>query len=294
MKNIDKNSDVFSEGKFQTLHTFRGGERLFLDVDQDWDIEFNKPYWIRVIEEDVCLDVYLHLKSGKKFMISGQDALIDGRRDLPYFYRTKWIHKIPCSFMTFNDPSLYVSSKFGAGYFCQSGSWMLLKRVIDKISSFLYIEQANMVFYGASAGGYWALTMATEYPKAKFIVDIPQINLNSYFEKNKKEFSSVFGISDEVLPSVFDFWKNKIFPENIIYLQNSKDFFHIRTQYSFFLERISEVARINSLSINNLSFIFYENNESSRGHSPLSEVKTINLLNKVILDGGENYRVFEK
>jgi hypothetical protein len=106
--------------------------------------------------------------------------------------------------------------------------------------------------------------------------------LDSYFRGAEKEkFASVFNLQGK-LPSVFDYWKIDTIPDNVVYLNNSKDFFHIRTQYSFFLRRISELAEQNSRTIKSCRFYFYENPDGYRGHSPLPEEKTIALLNHAI------------
>ncbi|MDD3744257.1 MAG: hypothetical protein PHX54_11590 [Lentimicrobiaceae bacterium] len=271
----------FDFGRFKSVHQFRGGVRRQFKMNDDWGLKYGVPYWIRVIEEDVCLDVYIYLREGGKLIFSGQDALIEGRRDLPYFYRVKWVKDLPCSFVTFNDPSLYKSTEFGAGYLCTKGAWDILKRAVQKIVFDCKLSESDLIFYGASAGGYWALTMATYFPGAVFVVDIPQVNLETYFSDDKKKhFVSTYE-SPAKLPCVFDYWEIGKYPKNIYYLQNRRDYFHIRTQYSFFLKGIGELAERGVYSGGDLKVIFYDTPEGTRGHTPLPQDMTISLLRDI-------------
>ena len=154
-------SDSFNIGPYKTIHNFRGGIRLELFLEDEWSFNFDTPYWVRVIEGDVCLDLYVMLKKSDKVIISGQDALIEGRRDLPYFYRKNWANDLDCSFITFSDPSLYLSSDFGAGYLCLLDSRDLLIRSIKKILKTNSSSDSDVIFFGASSGGYQVLSIAT-------------------------------------------------------------------------------------------------------------------------------------
>lgn len=282
--------NTFDSGKFKTIHSFRGGIRKLLTFEEEWHFDYQTPYWIRVIEENICLDLFVFLRPGKKIIFSGQDALMEGRRELPYFYRTKWISNLPCSFVTFNDPSLYLEKNFGAGYFCLPKSWEMVKRAVDKIILSKGYLEVDTHFYGASAGGYWALSMAGSYPLSTFVVDIPQVNLETYFRENKNDFREAFSLGS-TLPCVFDFWQpNSIFPKHIFYFQNSRDIFHIRTQQSFFLSHLGKFSAENAQSMNNVSFLYYQTPPDTRAHSPLPQEKTLEFLGKLI-DGSINLEI---
>jgi hypothetical protein len=269
-------SDSFNIGPYKTIQTFRGGVRLELFLDDEWFFNFDTPYWVRVIEGDVCLDLYVMLRKSDKVIISGQDALKEGRRDLPYFYRSKWVNDIDCSFITFNDPSLYLSSDFGAGYLCLPGSRDLLIRSIKKILKSNSYSDSDVIFFGASAGGYQVLSIATFFCAATFIVDIPQINLNSYFRGDSNiEFRNLFKI--DILPNIFNFWAVGCFPKKVIFYQNRRDFFHIRSQLSFFLKGLSVLMEEYSEFNPDMKLEFYEIS-NTRGHSPQSKEGMLKIL----------------
>lgn len=82
-------NDSFNSGKFSTTHTFKGGVRMELTVSEIKNVkfEYNTPYWLRFIEEHNCLDLFFFPKQSKKLLICAQDALIENRAELPYFYR---------------------------------------------------------------------------------------------------------------------------------------------------------------------------------------------------------------
>lgn len=281
-------NNSFNEGAFKSIHSFRGGVRVEWSFLDEWKFEFDTPYWVRVIENNLCLDIYIQIKRGEKIIFAGQDALIDGRRFLPYFYRTKWVDMLPCSFVTFNDPSLYETNDFGSGYLLAQNSWNMVKRAVDKIILSLQYKECDSIFYGASAGGYWALSMAGSYRNSVFLVDIPQINLDTYFRGEMKErFKNHFNITG-CLPNVFDYWSVLQWPKNITYLQNRRDKFHIRTQYSYFLRRASEIAEIDSDLSGRLNVLFYTTPPETRSHSPLSQNDTIQLLKKLIFSNHLN------
>lgn len=270
-------SDSFTSGPYKTLHTFRGGKRLELIHDDEWSFDFDTPYWVRVIEGEICLDIFLKLRKSEKVIIAGQDALMEGRRELPYFYRSKWADDLNYSFITFNDPSLYLSSDFGAGYLCLPGARDLLIKSIKKILKTASYSEHDVIFFGASAGGFQILSIATFFCKSTFIVDIPQIDLDSYFRGDLKiRFKKIFSM--ERLPNVFNFWAIGCFPRKIIFYQNRRDFFHTRTQLSYFLKGLSSLIEEGNEFTSDIKLEFYDTPLDTRGHSPQSKEEMLKIL----------------
>jgi hypothetical protein len=68
---------------------------------------------------DAVLDTFAFIRSNSdQVVISGQDALNRNKPPLPYFARWSWHEHLPCSFVTFNDPTLYRSESMLGGW-CQ-------------------------------------------------------------------------------------------------------------------------------------------------------------------------------
>jgi hypothetical protein len=124
--------------------------------------------------------------------------------------------------------------------------------------------------------------MAGYYPESLFVADVPQIALEDYFRGERKEdYKQLFNIKG-ILPTVFDFWPDDaVLPRYIYYLQNKSDHFHIRTQCSYFMNRVSEMIRLSSLSAQPIAYCFYEDPLAKRGHSPLPQDRTIKLLSNL-------------
>lgn len=281
-------NDSFNSGKFSTTHTFKGGVRMELTVSEIKNVkfEYNTPYWLRFIEEHNCLDLFFFPKQSKKLLICAQDALIENRAELPYFYRSKWPAKFEASFITFNDPTLYLDRNLRVGYFLSPNSNELLLSVISEIANqILKLAFEDIVVYGASAGGYWAVKNAPFFRKSSIIIDIPQINLNAFLdEKHKKllQNSSTPIKKEHFQAFAWDSWSPNLMPQNIIYLQNIDDVIHTRVHYSSFMNHVSSMAENFSETgfIANLLSHFYKNEGSTRGHSPMQETSLIPLIEK--------------
>lgn len=274
--------DSFTEGKFASIHKFKGGIRYEISHLNELRVVFNEPIWVRYIKDGLCLDVYMHIRITNKLIVLGQDALMEGRTELPYFYRSKWSGYFQnASLLTFNDPTLYEKRGLKCGWYQMDGSMEIIQEFIDALKSKLEINEKNIVFYGASAGGYWALANSSHYNEATTVVDIPQTDLESCpYTSEIDNLRSLLGKSR--LKSVFDYWSTDKMPKHIIYMHNVKDFKHIRLQLSFFLEELSQIASKTSLSIQNFSLKFYSLDDSKRGHSPLELEDTVKVLQNII------------
>lgn len=279
-------STSFDTGDFSTIHAFRGGVRREIEL-RDYTLEYNVPCWYRLIEDGVCLDVFLHLRPGSKYLlVSGQDALIDGRSELPYFYRTKWAREFDCSFVTFNDPTLYLDRALKCGWFQYPGrkAFKLLNAFLSSLLDKLGTTQRCVCFYGASAGGYWALANSVNFPEARYVVDIPQTNLETY--PNAVQIALLkTAVGTDSVHSVFDYWDNAPLPQHLLYLQNERDIKHTRLQLSHFMYGVAQRA-IENRYIKNLEVRFHNDDNGIRGHSPLPEAQTIALLKEILLSLG--------
>lgn len=281
--------DSFSTGKFATTQTLRGGVRRQITLDS-WSLDYGQPAWYRVIHGDVCLDVYTSLSGPRRpLLVMAQDALVEHRLVLPWFYRAKWRHQFQeWNMMTFNDPTLYEDRQMRAGYLMKPGARELLNAAIERLQDLLGIEEADIVHYGASAGGYQVLTNAPHFPNAAHVVDIPRIHFDSSFATDNMEIITRATGATSV-PSVMETWRE--FPSwptirHITYLQNSADVRFVRTQLPSFLSLLAEAGSSSSHgAVEDFRLRFYDVPGAKRGHTPLPEERTIPLLRELLAAG---------
>lgn len=272
----------FIEGKFASAHRFKGGVRYEISDLSELRIVLNQPVWVRYIKNGLCLDVYMYLRLANKLIVLGQDALMEGRTELPYFYRSKWpAHFQNASMLTFNDPTLYEKRGLKCGWYQMDGSMEIIQEFIDALIKKLEVEERNVVFYGASAGGYWALANSNYYSESTIVVDIPQTDLESCPYTSEID-SLKYLLGKSRLKSVFDYWSADKTPKHMIYMHNKKDSKHIRLQLSFFLDGLAKIATKTSLMIQDFSLKFYSLDDSKRGHSPLELEDTVKVLQNII------------
>lgn len=270
----------FSKGKFSTNQNFGKNIREIVSIE-DIPIYFDQPLWFRVEQDGICLDVFLYLRKSSKLYVLGQDALLEGRNELPYFYRSKWFIDLDDgSFITFNDPTLYLDRSLLGGWWQLSGSIELAKRFIYNLSKKIYVEERNIVCYGASAGGYFVLALAGLMKESKIVADIAQVDLPSSPYKHNVPILKKAGI--EKFRDIFYYWSRKEPPQNIFFLMNEKDTSHIVSQLYYFLEKINIIYTLEGNLIGNLNIIKYRNDDLSlRGHSPWQKDSLIYFLRSI-------------
>lgn len=267
----------FDSGEFLTNQTFGKNIRQVVDLE-NIPIYFDKPMWFRVVQDNICLDIFLYLRKSSKLYVFGQDALVEGRSELPYFYRSKWFSDLDDgSFITFNDPTLYLDRNLLGGWWQLKGSIELAKKFIDSLSIKIQVREENTICYGASAGGYFVLALAGLLKNSKVVADIAQVDLPSSPYKHNVPLLRNAGI--EKFKDVFYYWLKKSPPQNIYFLMNEKDTSHIISQLHYFLEKINSIYTMEGKMVSNLNIIKYQNDDLSlRGHSPWQKESLIKFL----------------
>ncbi len=270
----------FNQGSFLTNQTFGKNIREVVNIE-DIPIYFDQPVWFRVEQDNICLDIFLYLRKSSKLYVLGQDALIEGRNELPYFYRSKWFSDLDDgSFITFNDPTLYLDRNLLGGWWQLNGSIELAKKFIENLSKKIFVKERNIVCYGASAGGYFVLALAGLMRESKIVADIAQVDLPSSPYRHNVPLLKNAGI--EKFKDVFYYWSKKKPPQNIFFLMNEKDTAHITSQLYYFLEKINSIYTLEGSMINNLNIIRYKNDDLNiRGHSPWQKDSLIDYLKRI-------------
>ncbi len=270
----------FEKGDFYTLRTFGKDIRQEVEID-NIPIIFERPLWYRVIENNICLDVFLYLRRQKQIYIFGQDALTEGRSDLPYFYRVQWFNEFSdASFITVNDPTLYLDRSLRGGWWQLDGGIQLVGKFIKNLVIALNSDEKNLVFYGASAGGYFSMACAGLFPKSKAVGDVFQVDLPSSPYAFNVPILNKFGIYE--FKDIFRYWNIDKLPENIYILMNNRDFPHIKSQLSYFLNYLNEHYHMHGKMIQNLVIKGYDNEDDSlRAHSPWQKESIVDFLKTI-------------
>ncbi|UMA67228.1 hypothetical protein LVO79_20690 (plasmid) [Roseivivax marinus] len=272
-------SDSFREGIFKTVR--KPGALLRFETDLcHFKPIYDTPSWCRIIDGDVCLDIYYVLRRSRKIFVFGQDALIEGRSELPYFYRTSWAPELDGSFITFNDPTLYLGDRLRGGWWQLPGAIELAQSFVERILIFKDLSESCLRIFGASAGGFFALAMAGVFPQASVIADIPQVDLvNSPFAHNVDILRSA-GISE--MKTVFHWWSPSRPPCCVSVIFNERDVKHIRSQVEIVFNNINKLYYENSVMLRKFSVSSYANEDQSlRGHSPMEKSRIISILREL-------------
>lgn len=253
----------------------------------------------RINHSGFIIDLFVYARSdANQLIVSGQDALVRKVVKLPYFYRWSWHLDTSASFITFNDPTLYLRDNLGGGW-CQGykKKWALeaLAEVIARFQQLLLVPNDQLLLYGISAGGFWALMSGPFFPDCRVIVEIPQTDLFTYEDGGEKAMmmarvykgKSVNYIRDKYPHRlrVIDHWKRfSAFPKTIWYYQNLKDPKHTRTQLEPFWDEYAALKEEAILPMpQDIRFCIFNRKTPKGGHIPMDKEDTIATWNQAFL-----------
>ena len=252
------------------------------------DIKFDDNYILNV---NTHFQMFMSLKSkSRKLVVMGQDAINRNNIDLPAFFRWSWATDLPYSVIVLNDPTLYLNDTLNGGWFVGSGAEDYAQIQADIIRKIVdWFTLTDVTFFGASAGGFSSIMLATCYGKgAQAIVDIPQIDLQTYHARNEvlNLFNAAFNINDTVVPEDMRYrvdvtkrFEKYGFIPKIKYMHNVKDSSHI-SQLNYFINRWSEITHtLDQSQVGELTIHTYAKWHLTKGgHVPLSRQDAIEQI----------------
>ncbi|MDQ1316503.1 MAG: hypothetical protein QG588_150 [Candidatus Poribacteria bacterium] len=290
------------DGKYNAIQkTFNGIEYL--------EVDFNKEYAYRITENGVHFDIFCNFKkTADTLVVFGQSALMQDSVSLPVFRRWSWSREIEHSVIVLNDPTLYLSKELEAGWFIGTKEHDYTKtmaKIIKKLAFLSGIESSNIIFIGASAGGFTSMTMASHIKGSSCVVDVPQTNLLTYLHTKEIDKIARFSFGVEKAAEITDMDKRRLvvtnvfedygYIPNIYYLQNCNDVTagHLQTQFSDFVSSLSSLMlKRSSLIGAKIHLEMYDRKHLIRGgHFPLPESITLSYLSKAIKEFKNTKRI---
>lgn len=226
--------DKFNEHINQIKKEFYICDSINLD-DSGGEIDFNEMKDIpqgrfSVKYSGVNFDCLFNKKSGNKLYVFLMGGISKQTKYLPNFQRNNFANIMEGSSLYIADPMymIYKEQKLCTAWYYGNAKENYLdyvKQLVQKIASILSIDSSNIVFYGSSADGYAALTLASVINGAKCIAINPQINLTiqrSWI--NSREFEQITGNdlgSDDERNDIAPLISNNL-AERIVLVENSK------------------------------------------------------------------------
>ncbi|MCO4239835.1 hypothetical protein [Pseudarthrobacter raffinosi] len=272
-------------------------QKRYVEIE-NYEPLLDERHAVKLEMDSVDFDFFSDLRSGsRKLVVFGQDAINRDITPLPHFYRWSWLPRLEASAIILNDPSLYARNDLLAGWWVGTQSRDYLKEavgIISKIASALDIENHDITFFGASAGGYSALAMASCLPGSRAIVDIPQVCLETYGAKVASDASIKAGLnfdSAELVPEKFrhridliERFISEQWVPDFLYLQNNRDHTHVGAQMGPFLARLGALMSKHRWAQCEFVVEMYSAwNLLKGGHFPLSREVTLRRINEYIV-----------
>lgn len=267
-------------------------EPMLVECDiEGISIHWNRQVHYRIRHLGFEMDFFAFLRSDmKNLVVSGQDAVQRQRVALPFFYRWSWHQSIDASFITISDPTLDMADDLDAGWYQgYKEGWALdaIAQVIKRFAELLDVSTKDMLLYGISAGGFWALMSCTAFAGCKVMVEIPQVDIFSYSDtgpKAKMMRRCFKGRDDDYIRKnyserlrVVDRWRAAdTLPSCVLYYQNIKDYKHTRTQMEPFWDDVKTLATESArFSEMNIEFRMFNRLTEKGGHVPMERDETL-------------------
>jgi hypothetical protein len=251
------------------------------------------PHTVQIMHGDVPYEFYANLRDNSRHLVVfGQSALVRARTpELPRFLRWSWLDDVPASGLVLNDPTLYLGDSLDAGWWVGTPDRDYVSEmvgIIDETRAALSLERKDVLFFGASAGGFSSLQMAACLPGSRALVDIPQTDLRRYHLRQHADAAVRTGLQVKDISAVpesllhrvdvVERFKREGHVPQFTYIQNLRDSAHVESQMLHFVQQLSALPdgfRTNG------RFLTYSRTHLVRGgHVPLDREATVAALRR--------------
>lgn len=178
------------------------------------------------------LDLQLVQRASRALIVAFHAAVDPATATLPVFTGRKVTQELDASVLFVSDPSL--ERGMSIGWFAGDSRRPLqtdLVRAINHVSAQVGAEQ--IIFEGCSAGGFAALYYSHQLPGSLAIAMNPQTDFMKYYPRRVREYVNTCwpeGVDGAVTADLVAAYASS-FPNNVLYLQNRDDAFHIQQHY---------------------------------------------------------------
>ncbi|MCX7568336.1 alpha/beta hydrolase [Sulfitobacter sp. F26169L] len=145
-----------------------------------------------------------------------------------------------------SDPSMLIDSAFGMSWYAGHDGFhtqTILKDLLADIIDVLSAER--VIFFGSSGGGFAALYFSWHFPDSLCLALCPQTGVERYYSGHLARYldacwpdatGGYAEVSQKVCLDVVDLYEDK-FPNTVVYLQSTGDYFHFQNHLVPFLHR---------------------------------------------------------
>ena len=190
------------------------------------------------------LDLQLIRRESSNLIVVFHAAADPAKTTLPVFVGHTITKELEASILLVSDPSLDFAIPIG--WFAGDDERRLqtdLTQAIQHVA--LALGARNLIFQGSSAGGFAALCYAHGFPGSLAVAVNPQTNIAAYHADKVAQYFNTCWSGHPPLPTqaVTDLLKlySESFPNNVLFLQNRGDRFHIENHYSPWAKRFKDL-----------------------------------------------------
>lgn len=181
---------------------------------------------------DGVLDLQLVQRNSRALVVAFHAAVGPAAATLPVFTGRKVTQELDASVLFVSDPSL--ERGMSIGWFAGDSRRPLqtdLVHVIKHVAAQVGAEQ--IILEGCSAGGFAALYFSHQIPGSLAVAMNPQTDFMKYYPGRVREYADTCwpeGVDGAVTADLVAAYAS-LFPNNVLYLQNRDDAFHIQQHY---------------------------------------------------------------
>ena len=248
----------------------------------------NQEVIIRHKGEDFYFKI--NTKDSDKLVVHINGAIDYSIKRPPLYQRSTWAKSIDANCIFIDDRSLHnvTDDSFNTAWLIgtENRHYVLdYFEIVVIIQNLLSVKDRNVYYWGSSAGGTSAISLATIHKGSTAVANNPQTNiLTDYPRRRNAIFNNVFKnlTEDEVIKkhrhrlSLAAFMNHQNYVPRTFYIQNHSHLPDIQRHYSEFINELNEY----NLSFENITFWLYHDTE--RGHGPLNQEKTLEYLHKIM------------
>lgn len=255
---------------------------ILTSFNSDTPVQWGEENELYIVKKGVIFPIKIYLeKDCSELVVFFPGAFNREKNTIPKFLRSTYSKKIKRNTITLFDPTLFLDSEIGIGWFqgtINQDYTELLLMILTEIINTLDIKYNNILFFATSAGGIPALKIARNFKDSTVYLGNIQTNLLKYYRGavNKVIEHCYNGLSREEIEvnylnrvSVINIDEDI----NVIYAQNEIDVFHYNNHFIPYTKELSLKEKI--------KYRIYTYVNEERGHGPLGQETETKIIDSI-------------